>query len=182
MTSYNRNFTGRLDSNPATNIFLASPETVIMKAFAGSLDFDPIDDTMKTSGGVFKFQPPPQVDLPSKGYQEADSGYVAPLADRSTLRVDISPTSDRIQRLDPFSPWHGKDFEHLAIMIKMEGKCTTDHITSAGLWFRYRGHLENISNNTLIGALNAGNKKINKVENVFTDGLAGVPETARDYK
>ncbi|KAH7394648.1 hypothetical protein BKA66DRAFT_567009 [Pyrenochaeta sp. MPI-SDFR-AT-0127] len=181
VTSYNRNFTGRLDSNPATKIFLASPEIVIAKTFAGSLDFNPAQDAIDIPNGDFRFNPPPQVDLPSNGYREVDSGYVAPPADRSQLQVNISPFSDRIQRLQPFKAWDGRDYEDLAILIKVEGKCTTDHITPAGPWFRYRGHLENISNNTLIGAVNAENKRVNSVVNVFTGDAAGVPETARDY-
>jgi aconitate hydratase len=182
VTSYNRNFTGRLDSNPATKIFLTSPETVVAKTFAGNLDFNPATDAIRTPTGLFRFEPPPSIDLPSAGYAEADAGYVAPPAERGQLHVDISPTSDRIQRLQPFDAWAGQDYENLAILIKVEGKCTTDHITPAGPWFRYRGHLENISNNTLIGAVNADNKKVNSVQNVFTGKYDGVPETARDYK
>ncbi|KAF2623198.1 aconitase [Macroventuria anomochaeta] len=182
VTSYNRNFTGRLDSNPATKIFLTSPETVIAKTFAGDLDFNPATDAIRTPTGAFRFEPPPSIDLPAAGYEEADAGYVAPPADRAQLHVDISPTSDRIQRLQPFGAWPGHDYDDLVILIKVEGKCTTDHITPAGPWFRYRGHLENISNNTLIGAVNAENKKINAVRNVFTGKYDGVPETARDYK
>ncbi|KAL1624240.1 hypothetical protein SLS56_007942 [Neofusicoccum ribis] len=182
VTSYNRNFTGRLDSNPATSIFLASPETVIAKAFAGTLDFDPATDSMNTTDGPFTFQPPRAGILPSKGYISADHVYSAPPSDRSSVTVDVSLTSDRIQRLEPFKPWNGKDLVDLPILIKVEGKCTTDHITPAGPWFRYRGHLENISNNTLIGAVNAANKKVNQVKNVFTGEISGVPDTAKDYK
>ncbi|KAK0663266.1 Aconitate hydratase [Lasiodiplodia hormozganensis] len=182
VTSYNRNFTGRLDSNPATSIFLASPETVIAKTFSGRLDFDPATDEIETPTGTFKFNPPPPGSLPSHGYNQADYVYAAPPTERSEVEVDISPSSDRIQRLEPFKPWDGKDFIDLPILIKVEGKCTTDHITHAGPWFRYRGHLENISNNTLIGAVNAANKKVNQVENVFTGEISGVPDTARDYK
>ncbi|KAF2011987.1 aconitate hydratase [Aaosphaeria arxii CBS 175.79] len=182
VTSYNRNFTGRLDSNPATKIFLASPETVIAKTFAGNLDFNPATDSIQTAAGEFRFNPPPQVDLPINGYQEADDGYVAPPPQRSNVHVDISPTSNRIQRLKPFASWNGQDYKDLTVLIKVSGKCTTDHITPAGPWFRYRGHLENISNNTLIGAVNAYNQKVNMVQNVFTGQIAGVPETARDYK
>ncbi|GME30857.1 Aconitate hydratase, mitochondrial [Neofusicoccum parvum] len=182
VTSYNRNFTGRLDSNPATSIFLASPETVIAKAFAGTLDFDPATDSINTTDGPFTFQPPRPGILPPKGYISADHVYSAPPSDRSSVTVDVSLTSDRIQRLEPFKPWNGKDLVDLPILIKVEGKCTTDHITPAGPWFRYRGHLENISNNTLIGAVNAANKKVNQVKNVFTGEISGVPDTAKDYK
>lgn len=182
ITSYNRNFTGRLDSNPATNIFLASPETVVAKTFAGNLDFDPATDSIETGNGPFRFDPPPQVDLPVEGYKQADYMYTAPPADRSKVEVAISENSDRIQRLKPFAPWDGQDFTDLPILIKTHSKCTTDHITPAGPWFRYRGHLENISNNTLIGAVNAANMKVNSVKNVFSGEWAGVPDTARDYK
>lgn len=178
VTSFNRNFTGRLDSNPATNIFLASPETVIVKAFSGRLDFDPRTDTI----GDFKFEGPTAESLPKGGYAEADHVFTAPPANRDDVEVLIAPDSQRIQRLAPFSAWDGADFVDLPILIKVEGKCTTDHITPAGPWFRYRGHLENISNNTLIGAINAENKKVNCVRNVFTGEYGGVPETAKDYK
>lgn len=178
VTSFNRNFTGRLDSNPATSIFLASPETVIVKAFSGRLDFDPRTDYI----GDFKFEAPTAAQLPEDGYTEADHVFTAPPANRDDVEVVIAPDSQRIQRLAPFSAWDGADFIDLPILIKVEGKCTTDHITPAGPWFRYRGHLENISNNTLIGAVNSENKKVNSVRNVFTDEYAGVPETAKDYK
>ncbi|KAI9731098.1 MAG: Aconitate hydratase mitochondrial [Claussenomyces sp. TS43310] len=183
VTTYNRNFTGRLDGNPATNNFIASPETVIVKVFGGTIDFDPITDSITTpSGGEFKFQPPTADSLPKKGYSNTDYVYSAPPSDRSTLSVDISPTSDRLQRLTPFKPWSNQDFHDLPILIKVEGKCTTDHITPAGPWFKYRGHLDNISSNLLIGATNSANHKVNSIENVFTGEFAGVSETARDYK
>jgi aconitate hydratase len=127
-----------LDGNPATHIFLASPETVVIKSFAGNLDYDPSTDSIETENGPFKFQPPTPVDLPSNGYLDADYVYTAPPIDRSKLMVEISPTSDRIQKLEPFKPWNGADFDKLPILIKVEGKCTTDHITPAGRWFRYR--------------------------------------------
>jgi aconitate hydratase len=167
-----------LDGNPETSIFLASPETVIVKAFSGRLDFDPTVDTI----GDFKFQPPSSASLPENGYLETDYVYAAPPSERASVEVNISPDSDRIQQLAPFAAWDGKDYVDLPILIKTEGKCTTDHITRAGPWMRYRGHLENISNNTLIGAVNADNKKVNSVRNVFTGEYAGVPDTARDYK
>ena len=200
VTSYNRNFTGRLDSNPATSIFLTSPEMVVVKTFAGLIDFDPVVDSITTpDGSNFKFQPPVTNSLPENGYANTDHVYTAPPSDRSALSVEINDTSNRIQRLAPFDPWDGKDFEDLPILIKVEGKCTTDHITPAGKWFTWSkcparrlrsyfadlaagGHLENISNNTLIGATNAANKKINCVENVFSHEFASVPATARAYK
>ncbi|KAK2597498.1 hypothetical protein N8I77_012280 [Diaporthe amygdali] len=178
VTSFNRNFTGRLDSNPATSIFLASPETVIVKAFSGKLDFDPRTDSI----GDFKFEAPTALPLPKGGYAEADHVFTAPPANRGDVEVLIATDSQRIQRLAPFHAWDGADFVDLPILIKVEGKCTTDHITPAGPWFRYRGHLENISNNTLIGAVNSENKKVNSIRNVFTGEYGTVPETAKDYK
>jgi aconitate hydratase len=167
-----------LDGNPATSVFLASPETVIVKAFSGKLDFDPTVDTI----GDFMFQPPSSESLPKKGYLETDYVYAAPPSERASVQVNISPDSERIQKLAPFAAWDGKDYLNLPILIKTEGKCTTDHITCAGPWMKFRGHLENISNNTLIGAVNAENKKVNSVRNVFTGSYSGVPDTAKDYK
>ncbi|KAI3399730.1 hypothetical protein diail_5797 [Diaporthe ilicicola] len=178
VTSFNRNFTGRLDSNPATSIFLASPETVIVKAFSGKLDFDPRSDSI----GDFRFEAPTAAPLPEGGYARADHVFTAPPANHDNVEVVIAADSQRIQRLAPFRAWDGADFVDLPILIKVEGKCTTDHITPAGPWFRYRGHLENISNNTLIGTVNSENKKVNSVRNVFTNEYGSVPETAKDYK
>jgi aconitate hydratase len=135
VTSYNRNFTGRLDGNPGTSIFLASPETVVVKSFSGKLDFDPAVDSI----GHFKFHPPPSASLPTTGYRETDYVYTAPPAKPSFAEVIISPDSQRIQKLAPFDAWNGNDYVNLPILIKVEGKCTTDHITPAGPWFRYRG-------------------------------------------
>ncbi|KAL2843818.1 putative aconitase [Aspergillus pseudodeflectus] len=186
ITSYNRNFSGRLDSNPATNIFLASPEVVMAKVFSPDLAFDPIHDTLTTpSGDEFKFQPPTGDALPSRGYQGSDQAYVPPPADdseRSKLDVSISPQSQRLQKLSPFPPWNGHDLEECLILIKTAGKCTTDHITPAGPWFRFRGHLENISNNTLIGAVNAETANVNKVRNQLSQQDGDVPGTARYYR
>jgi aconitate hydratase len=142
MTSYNRNFTGRLDSNPATSIFLTSPETVVMKTFAGSIDFDPTTDSITTpSGEQFTFQPPVADSLPASGYEDTDYVYAAPPSNRADLTVTINPSSDRIQRLAPFDAWNGQDYIDLPILIKVEGKCTTDHITPAGKWFAWRKFL-----------------------------------------
>lgn len=132
--------------------------------------------------GDFKFEAPKAAPLPTGGYTVADHVFTAPPANRDDVEVLIAPDSQRIQRLAPFSAWDGADFVDLPILIKVEGKCTTDHITPAGPWFRYRGHLENISNNTLIGAVNSENKKVNSVRNVFTNEYSAVPETAKDYK
>ncbi|GKZ23454.1 hypothetical protein AbraIFM66951_008488 [Aspergillus brasiliensis] len=186
ITSYNRNFSGRLDSNPETNVFLASPELVIAKAFSRELSFNPTTDTLATpSGKPFHFLPPASASLPSKGYYylSSDSAYSPPPANRDNISVKIHPSSTRLQKLPPFPPWPGHDFHNCLILIKTAGKCTTDHITPAGPWFRYRGHLENISNNTLIGATNAENGKVNSIRNQLTkqDGQE-VPATARHYK
>ncbi|CAG7940112.1 unnamed protein product [Penicillium olsonii] len=183
ITSYNRNFSGRLDSNPASHVFLASPEVVMGKVFSGDLAFDPSVDTLPTpSGGEFRFQPPSGETLPSNGYLESNDAYKAPPADRGDVEVKINPSSERLQRLAPFEPWSGEDFKDCVILIKTKGKCTTDHITPAGPWFRYRGHLENISNNTLIGAVNAETDAVNTVYNQLTQENGDVPGTARYYK
>lgn len=184
ITSYNRNFTGRLDSNPATHIFLASPEMVMAKIFSDDLSFDPTSDTVKTERGEdFRFAAPSGECLPGEGYEDADEVYTPPPSgDRSSLTITIAPDSERLQRLQPFAPWSGKDIKDCTILIKVKGKCTTDHITPAGPWFRFRGHLENISNNTLIGAVNAENDKTNAVVNQLSGAVGDVPGTARDYK
>ncbi|KAF4829449.1 putative aconitate hydratase [Colletotrichum tropicale] len=184
LTSYNRNFTGRLDGNPATHIFLASPEMVMAKIFSDDLSFNPTSDSIVTpSGSDFRFKPPGGEALPSHGYANTDYVYSPPPSTgRNEVEVQIAETSKRLQRLAPFEPWHGKDFENCAILIKVQGKCTTDHITPAGPWFAYRGHLGNISNNTLIGAVNAETGKVNQVKNWLTGEDGDVPGTARAYK
>ncbi|OJJ05102.1 hypothetical protein ASPVEDRAFT_86466 [Aspergillus versicolor CBS 583.65] len=184
ITSYNRNFSGRLDSNPATHVFLASPEIVMAKVFSKDLGFNPTSDTLNTpSGKRFQFNTPSGETLPSEGYLDSDRAYIPPPSgDRSKLEVDIHPSSQRLQKLTPFSPWSGKDFNDCLVLIKTKGKCTTDHITPAGPWFRFRGHLENISNNTLIGAVNAETGNVNKVRNQLTNTDGDVPGTARHYQ
>ncbi|KAJ0354227.1 hypothetical protein COL154_011833 [Colletotrichum chrysophilum] len=184
LTSYNRNFTGRLDGNPATHIFLASPEMVMAKIFSDDLSFNPTSDSIVTpSGSEFRFKPPGGEALPSRGYANTDYVYSPPpTTGRNEVEVQIAETSKRLQRLAPFEPWHGQDFENCAILIKVQGKCTTDHITPAGPWFAYRGHLGNISNNTLIGAVNAETGKVNQVKNWLTGEDGDVPGTARAYK
>ncbi|KAH6683518.1 putative aconitase [Plectosphaerella plurivora] len=184
ITTYNRNFTGRLDGNPATHIFLASPEMVMAKIFSEDLGFNPVTDSLSTpEGSTFRFQPPTGDTLPATGYANADYVYTPPPASgREHIEVEISPTSERLQRLQPFPAGPTSDPESCVILIKTQGKCTTDHITPAGPWFRYRGHLSNIANNTLIGAVNAECGKINSVTNRLT-GLDGdTPGTARAYK
>ncbi|KNG88386.1 putative aconitase [Aspergillus nomiae NRRL 13137] len=184
VTSYNRNFSGRLDSNPATHVFLSSPEVVMGKIFSDDLSFNPNEDSLTTpSGEEFRFTSPVGQSLPSRGYEDSDSAYLAPPpGDRSHIQVQIRPSSQRLQKLAPFKPWSGTDFEDCLILIKTKGKCTTDHITPAGPWFRFRGHLENISNNTLIGAVNAETEQVNQIRNRLTGEDGGVPDTARDYQ
>jgi aconitate hydratase len=183
ITSYNRNFTGRNDGNPATHAFVASPEIVTALAIAGDMTFNPITDSLTGADGKpFKLAPPNGNELPPKGYDAGENTYQAPPVDSSSVDVKVDPKSNRLQLLSPFEKWDGKDITGVPILIKVKGKCTTDHISMAGPWLKYRGHLDNISNNMLIGAVNAANEKVNSVENVFTKEFAGVPEVARDYK
>ncbi|KAJ2232989.1 Aconitate hydratase mitochondrial [Coemansia sp. RSA 1286] len=183
ITSYNRNFTGRNDGNPATHGFVASPEIVTAMAFGGSTSFNPITDTLTTpSGKPFKFTPPNGAELPSRGFDAGQDTYQAPPANRDQVSVKVSPESQRLQLLKPFKPWDGKDIENVPVLIKVKGKCTTDHISMAGPWLKYRGHLDNISNNMLIGATNSENGEANKVRNQVTGEFDAVPATARYYK
>ncbi|KAL7273640.1 Aconitate hydratase mitochondrial [Rhizina undulata] len=183
ISSYNRNFTGRNDANPATHAFVASPDLVTAMSIAGDLRFNPLTDTLKDKDGKeFKLAPPTGSGLPERGYDPGRDTYQAPPEDRSSVQVQVSPTSDRLQVLQPFEPWDGKDALGLPILIKCKGKTTTDHISMAGPWLKYRGHLDNISNNMLIGALNAENNEVNKVKNQITGHYDAVPAVARDYK
>ncbi|EJS42564.1 aco1p [Saccharomyces arboricola H-6] len=183
VSSYNRNFTSRNDGNPQTHAFVASPELVTAFAIAGDLRFNPLTDKLKDKdGNEFMLKPPHGDGLPQRGYDAGENTYQAPPLDRSTVEVKVSPTSDRLQLLTPFKPWDGKDAKDMPILIKAVGKTTTDHISMAGPWLKYRGHLENISNNYMIGAINAENKKANSVRNVYTGEYKGVPDTARDYR
>ncbi|KAH8092211.1 aconitate hydratase [Cristinia sonorae] len=183
ITSYNRNFTGRNDANPATHAFVASPDIVTAMAFAGDLTFNPItDELIGADGKPFKFSDPSGHDLPARGYDPGENTFQAPPADRASVQVAVSPTSDRLQLLKPFAPWDGKTPEDLPILIKAVGKCTTDHISAGGPWLKYRGHLENISQNCLIGAINAENGEANKVKNQITGEYGGVPQTAAYYR
>ncbi|OGM50136.1 aconitate hydratase [Aspergillus bombycis] len=183
ISSYNRNFTGRNDANPATHSFVTSPDLVVAMTVAGTLKFNPLTDTLKDKDGKeFKLKPPTGEGLPAKGYDPGRNTYQAPPADRSTVNVAVSPTSDRLQVLQGFQAWDGKDATDIPILIKCQGKTTTDHISMAGPWLKYRGHLDNISNNMLIGAVNAENGEANKVKNAFTGAYDAVPATARDYK
>ncbi|KAJ5871311.1 uncharacterized protein N7529_003664 [Penicillium soppii] len=183
ISSYNRNFTGRNDANPATHAFVASPDLVVAMTVAGTLNFNPITDTLKDKDGKeFKLKAPSGDGLPTRGYDAGRDTYQAPPADRASVNVAVSPTSERLQILAGFPAWDGKDATDLPILIKCQGKTTTDHISMAGPWLKYRGHLDNISNNMLIGATNAENGEANKVKNYFTKEYDAVPATARDYK
>jgi len=183
ITSYNRNFTARNDANPQTHAFVASPEIVTAMVFGGSLKFNPMkDEIVKPDGTTFKFQPPCGDALPPTGYDQGEKVYQAPPEDRSNVQVIVDPNSQRLQLLTPFNKWNGEDYENLTILIKVKGKCTTDHISMAGPWLKYRGHLDNISNNMLIGAINSENGEANKIRNVLTGQYDAVPAVARDYK
>ncbi|KIW11536.1 aconitate hydratase, mitochondrial [Exophiala spinifera] len=183
ISSYNRNFTGRNDANPATHSFVTSPDLTVAMTIAGDLGFNPLTDTLKDKdGNEFKLKPPSGDALPRNGYDLGRDTYQAPPEERSQVEVKVSPTSDRLQVLQPFEPWDGKDFKDLPILIKTKGKTTTDHISMAGPWLKYRGHLDNISNNMLIGAINAANGEANKVKNFKTGEWDAVPATARQYK
>ncbi|OJJ82786.1 aconitate hydratase ACO1 [Aspergillus glaucus CBS 516.65] len=183
ISSYNRNFTGRNDANPATHAFVTSPDLVVAMTIAGTLKFNPLTDTLKDKDGKeFMLKAPTGEGLPAQGYDPGRDTYQAPPADRESINVAVSPQSDRLQLLAGFKAWDGKDATNLPILIKCEGKTTTDHISMAGPWLKYRGHLDNISNNMLIGAVNAENGEANKVKNAFTGDYDAVPATARDYK
>lgn len=181
--SFNRNFQSRNDGNPNTHAFVASPELVTALTIAGDLTFNPLKDTLKNEKGEdVMLDPPTGEELPVKGFSVEDPGYQAPAADGSKVEVKVDPKSDRLQLLDPFTPWDGKNITGLKLLIKAKGKCTTDHISMAGPWLKYRGHLDNISNNLLIGATNFFNGKINEVKNQITGSYGPVPATQRDYK
>lgn len=181
--SFNRNFAKRADGNPNTYAFVASPEIVAALAIAGDLSFNPATDTLINGNGeAVKLELPTGDELPTKGFAVEDAGYQAPAEDGSNLTVAVSPTSDRLQILESFPAWEGSDLKGLKLLIKAKGKCTTDHISMAGKWLKYRGHLDNISNNLLIGAVNAFNGETDKVKNQLTGEYGGVPQTQRAYK
>ncbi|KAJ3356488.1 Aconitate hydratase mitochondrial [Entophlyctis luteolus] len=180
--SYNRNFTGRNDANPATHAFVTSPELVTAMVFAGDLTFNPMTDTLQGPKGTFKFAAPSGNELPPRGFDPGVDTFQAPPANRDAVKVEVSPTSDRLQLLSPFAKFDSKNYQNVDILIKVKGKCTTDHISMAGPWLKYRGHLDNISNNMLIGAINIENEKANSVYNKLTNTFEAVPKTARDYK
>jgi len=181
--SFNRNFAKRADGNPNTCAFVASPEMVAAIAIAGRLDFNPLTDTLTNNKGEqVKLDPPVGDELPTKGFAVEDAGFQAPAADGSGVEVLVSPTSHRLQLLNPFKAWEGSDLTGLKLLIKAKGKCTTDHISMAGPWLKFRGHLDNISNNMLIGAVNYFNEKTDTVKNQLTGEYGPVPATQRAYK
>lgn len=181
--SFNRNFAKRADGNPNTMAFVASPELVTALAIAGDLTFNPLTDSLTNEKGEQVMLDAPTGDeLPAKGFAVEDAGYQAPAADGSGVQVVVSPTSKRLQLLDPFAAWEGTDLKGLKLLIKAKGKCTTDHISMAGPWLKFRGHLDNISNNMLIGALNFFNEKTDNVKNQLTGEYGPVPATQRAYK
>ena len=183
MTSFNRNFAKRNDGNPNTYGFVASPEIVTAFAIAGDLTFNPMTDYLVNEDGEkVKLDEPQGIEFPLKGFAVEDSGYIAPAEDGSTVEVIVDPSSERLQILTPFPAWDGNDITGLNLLIKAKGKCTTDHISMAGPWLRFRGHLDNISNNMLIGAVNAFNDATNEVRNQETAEYETVPDTARYYK
>jgi aconitate hydratase len=181
--SFNRNFAKRADGNPNTHAFVASPEMVAAVAIAGRLDFNPMTDKLiNEAGEEVMLDEPTGWELPPKGFEVKDNGYLAPSEDGSGVKVVVSPTSERLELLTPFEPWDGQNITDAKLLIKAHGKCTTDHISMAGPWLRYRGHLDNISNNCLIGAVNAFNQKTNFVKNQIDGQYGGVPDTQRQYK
>jgi len=183
ITSFNRNFAKRQDGNPNTHAFVASPEIVTAFAIAGDLTFNPLTDMLTNDKGEqVKFDEPEGIEMPIKGYAVKDAGYQAPAEDGSAVSVIVDPKSARLQLLEPFKAWEGTDLTGLKLLIKAKGKCTTDHISMAGPWLKFRGHLDNISNNMLIGAINYFNNTADSVKNEITGEYGPVPATQRDYK
>lgn len=183
ITSFNRNFAKRNDGLSSTHAFVASPEIVTALAMAGSISFNPLKDKLKNSKGEeVMLKEPSGFELPPKGFDVEDAGYQEPAADGSSVKVVVDPASQRLQLLTAFAPWEGYDLQGLQLLIKAKGKCTTDHISMAGPWLKFRGHLDNISNNMLIGAINYFNNETDKVKNQLTGEYGPVPATARAYK
>ena len=181
--SFNRNFSKRADGNPNTHAFVGSPEMVAAIAISGRLDFDPMNDTLiNEDGEAVKLDMPLGIELPVNGFAVEDAGFIAPDEDGSGVSVKVSPTSERLQLLESFQPIENESLAGAKLLIKAQGKCTTDHISMAGPWLRFRGHLDNIANNTLIGAVNAFNQKTNFVKNQLTGEYMGVPDAQRAYK
>jgi aconitate hydratase len=183
VTSFNRNFAKRNDGNAETLAFVASPELTTALAIAGKLTFNPLtDELVNEKGEKVKLDPPTGEELPPRGFVSDEKGFIAPAKDGEKVEVVVNPKSERLQLLKPFKPWEGTDLIDLPVLIKVKGKCTTDHISMAGWWLRFRGHLDNISNNMLIGAVNYFTGETGKTKNIFTNEYKGVPEVARDYK
>jgi aconitate hydratase len=183
LNSFNRNFAKRNDGNAGTHSFIASPEIVTALTLAGNLSFNPLKDTLvNEQGREVKLDEPKGYELPVKGFEVKDAGYLAPPSDGASITVNVDPASDRLQLLEPFDAWDGRDITGMKLLIKARGKCTTDHISMAGPWLKYRGHLDNISNNLLMGAVNYFNDKTNSVKNAVTGEYAEVSKTARFYK
>lgn len=181
VTSFNRNFAKRADGNPNTHAFVASPELTLALTIAGDLCFNPLTDKLKTKDGrEVKLDEPDGLDFPASGFAVEDSGYIAPGGNEED--VNIAADSNRLQTLLPFAKWNGKDYTDLPLLLKAGGKCTTDHISMAGPWLRFRGHLENISDNMLMGAINAFNGNANSVLNRLTGAYEGVSAVAKQYK
>ena len=181
--SFNRNFAKRADGNPNTFAFVGSPEIVTAMAIAGDLSFNPLTDSLTNDKGEqVKLDPPTGFELPPRGFAVDDPGYQAPAIDGTGIQVKVAPDSKRLQLLEPFTAWEGTDLKGLKLLIKAKGKCTTDHISMAGPWLKFRGHLDNISNNLLIGAVNAFNEKTDQVKNQLTGEYGTVPSTQRAYK
>ena len=183
ITSFNRNFTARNDANPATHAFVASPEIVTAFAIAGRITFNPLIDTLENEKGErVTLNAPTGNELPRNGFKPDERGFTAPAKDGSKVKVTVDPKSDRLQLLEAFKKWEGKDLEDMRVLMKVKGKCTTDHISPAGKWLKYRGHLDNISNNMFIGAVNAFSGEAGKGKNVFTGEVKEYSAIARDYK
>ncbi len=184
VTSFNRNFRKRNDGSPETRAFIGSPEIVVAYALAGRLSFNPLRDELEAADGTtFKLEPPKAApELPPSGFVFKAEGYVSPPADRSSVEITVAPDSERLQLLTPFPAWDGKDLEKLPVLVKAKGKCTTDHISQAGPWLRYRGHLDNISDNLLLGAVNAWTTEPGTGIDVETGETLPIPKLARSYK
>jgi aconitate hydratase len=183
LTSYNRNFSGRNDANPGTHSFVTSPEMVIAMALAGKMTFNPLTDVLQDAeGNPVKLVPPSGDELPKNGFDTGDMGYIEPAKDGSNVKIIVDPNSSRLQLLEPFPAWDGKDFIDLPILVKVTGKCTTDHISPAGKWLKFRGHLDHISDNMFTGAINSFREEIGKGKNELTGAIEPYSKIARDYK
>jgi aconitate hydratase len=183
VTSFNRNFAKRNDGNPATHAFVASPELVTALVLGGDLTFNPMtDDLINEDGEKVRLDPPHGAELPAQGFDCKDPGYVEPAKDGSGVDVIVAPDSKRLQLLEGFAPWEGTDLVGLKLLLKAQGKCTTDHISMGGPWLRFRGHLDNISDNTFTGAINAFNGKAGVTKNQLTGEYGSVPDVQRAYK